>query len=185
MARRGMLKSLARTVLKLTLPGVPDLYQGTEFWDFSLVDPDNRRPVDYDRAAKALGGDASLDELLAAWADGRVKQRIIHTLLSARAASPRLYAEGEYRPVAVEGHGGDAFVAFERVEVQDTLLVVVRRRAQADGATERPAVTIPARNGLWRDLLTGREVRVEAGGVAIGDLLQTLPVAVLQKADTA
>ncbi|SIQ92686.1 malto-oligosyltrehalose synthase/malto-oligosyltrehalose trehalohydrolase,TIGR02402 [Bosea sp. TND4EK4] len=179
LARRGMLKSVARTVLKLTLPGVPDFYQGTEFWDFSLVDPDNRRPVDYGRAERALDQGASLDELLASWPDGRIKQRIVHILLEERAASPRLYADGDYRTVAVEGEGSAALLAFERVWREEAVLVIVRRSTQGGESAEATAVR--ARDGRWQDLLTGRAVMVEGGRAAVAGLLGILPVAVLRQ----
>ncbi len=88
LARVGMVTGLARSALKCTLPGLPDIYQGTEFWDFSFVDPDNRRPVDYAEREAALGQDVALEDLLASWPDGRIKQRVLARLLADRAAFP-------------------------------------------------------------------------------------------------
>ena len=97
-----MVTGLARTVLKCTLPGVPDIYQGTEIWDLSLVDPDNRRPVDYAARAAALEDGADPAALLRSWRDGRIKQQVLARLLADRAAAPRLYAEGGYEPLAAQ-----------------------------------------------------------------------------------
>jgi (1->4)-alpha-D-glucan 1-alpha-D-glucosylmutase len=185
LAHRGMLKGLARTVLKLTVPGVPDFYQGTEFWDFSLVDPDNRRPVAYDTAAAALGSGASLEELLAAWPDGRIKQRIAHALLKDRAASPRLYAEGSYRPIALDGEAGEAFLVFERSWGGEALVVIVNRLQGADehvGVSPKPtSIAIAVPNGQWHDLLTGRAYNVDGRALCVGDVLGSLPAAVLRR----
>ena len=128
LAHAGMVTGLARTVLKCTLPGIPDIYQGTELWDLSLVDPDNRRPVDYASRAAALedGGDPAA--LLRSWPDGRIKQQVIARLLADRAAAPQLYAEGGYEPLAAQGERSrnvDRFPALTRRRGPD------RRRAAA------------------------------------------------------
>ena len=101
----GAVNGLAQTLLKLTVPGVPDFYQGTEFWDQSLVDPDNRRPVDFARRIDALEADATPVALAAHWRDGRVKQAVIRRALALRREVPELFARGEYRPVEVTGLG--------------------------------------------------------------------------------
>src|SRR5260370_33073919 len=98
---------------RLPAPGVPDLNQGTEFWDFSLVDPDNRRPVDFSARAAALG-DADLPALAAEWRNGRIKQALIAELLALRRRVPGLFAEGSYEPVPVEGRAGHSTRAFIR-----------------------------------------------------------------------
>ena len=103
LAYQGMLTGLARTVLKCTVPGVPDVYQGTEFWDLSLVDPDNRRPVDYGARAAALDEPLDWGALLEGWRDGRIKQAVLAGLLADRAAAPDVYAKADYRPLAPEG----------------------------------------------------------------------------------
>lgn len=187
LASRGMVKSLSRTVLKLTLPGVPDLYQGTEFWDFSLVDPDNRRPVDYAIAEQALAGEGSVSALLASWKDGRIKQSIVNKLLLDRAGSPELYAKGDYSPVAVDGPRGDEVLAFERSEGSQSRLILVARLTGAepqswtmplgrhwDGLSVKAA-------GHWRDVLTGAEFSIGDDGMEIADILAVLPVAVLER----
>ena len=84
----GAVNGLAQTLLKLTVPGVPDIYQGAEFWDLSMVDPDNRRPVDFTRRFAALNADATPVALAACWRDGRVKQALIHRALAVRREVP-------------------------------------------------------------------------------------------------
>lgn len=135
------INGLAQTILQLTLPGVPDLYQGTEWWDFSLVDPDNRRPVDY--GARAAGLDAPTPPL-AEDAAGVVKQRVIQRLLALRRDRPALF-DG-YQPLEVEA---SEFLGFTRGE--GALLVLLPRRA-LDGPAP-PAVP----PGPWWDVMTGAD----------------------------
>ncbi|GJD53539.1 hypothetical protein OPKNFCMD_6316 [Methylobacterium crusticola] len=194
LARAGMVTGLARTVLKCTLPGLPDIYQGTEFWDFSFVDPDNRRPVDYDERERALADEADLDALLAAWPDGRIKQRVLARLLADRAAWPGFYAEADYAPVAADGEGAGEVVAYLRQdatagsEAGDLLVVVPRRVAGRAGDPGRlaeafAATTLPVPDGsLWRDLVTGEELRPEGGRLRVDRLFRRLPLAVLRQA---
>lgn len=125
-APTGAINGLAQTLLKLTVPGVPDFYQGTDLWDFSLVDPDNRRPVDF--AARARMGDVPLSDLAARWRDGAVKQALIRRTLLLRQRAPQLFAEGAYRSVVVEGSSRDSVVAFLREAGGDWMLVVVPRK---------------------------------------------------------
>ena len=97
-AAAGALNGLAQTLLRMTVPGVPDLYQGNEFWDFSLVDPDNRRPVDYAARAQALQAPAPVEQLLSNWRDGRIKQALIAEVLNLRAEHAELFRRGRIRP---------------------------------------------------------------------------------------
>jgi maltooligosyltrehalose synthase len=122
-APAGAVNGLAQTLLRLTAPGVPDLYQGTELWDFSLVDPDNRRAVDFALRQKMLGNDTTL----AAWRDGAIKQKLIVRALALRRALPELFFAGSYEPVAVEGRLADHIVAFVRRHKGDAILTVVPR----------------------------------------------------------
>jgi len=122
-APAGAVNGLAQTLLRLTAPGLPDLYQGTELWDFSLVDPDNRRPVDFALRQKMLGDETTL----ASWRDGAIKQRLIERALALRTALPDLFADGSYEPVAVEGRFADHIVAFVRRRGSDAILTVVPR----------------------------------------------------------
>ena len=182
---RGIINSLARTVLKLTLPGVPDVYQGTEFWDFSMVDPDNRRPVDYAARAAALDQQADWPALLASWPTGAVKQRVVTTLLADRAAAPALYAGGGYEPLTAGGSHADKIIGFARSGRDGARVVVVPRLAGGAGPAALPLgstfwtdtfVSLP--KGRWRSILPAAE-HVVAQDASVADLFSQLPVAVL------
>lgn len=121
-AAAGAVNGLSQAALRLTVPGVPDLYQGCEYWDFSLVDPDNRRPVDYAARAASLGA-VTVGTAVAAWRDGRIKQMLIARLLALRAAKPALLAAGSYEPI----DGPDTVVGFRRRHGADSLWVIVPR----------------------------------------------------------
>ena len=192
-ARLGVANSLVQTVLKLTLPGMPDFYQGSELWDLNLVDPDNRRPVDYPLREKALAEvtDAlardrcgTVRRLAEAWPDGRIKLAVIATLLEYRRGHPDLFADGSYEPVMVEGAQGDRLCCFVRQRDDAAVLVAASRFPGASEGADAPAddtVPIPAclQKARLRELLTGRAVSVENGGVAARRLFADLPVAVL------
>jgi (1->4)-alpha-D-glucan 1-alpha-D-glucosylmutase len=195
-APAGALNGLAQTMLRLTSPGVPDLYQGTEFWDFSLVDPDNRRPVDYEARHAALRANAGPAGLLAHWQDGRVKQAVIARTLAYRARVPDLFASGSYLPLRVEGPRADQVLAFARIGEHRACLVAVSRLCAAllpeggpplvpENHWDGTSVLLP-RNLVGRKLkhlLTeadsppapGPATRISAAGV-----LATLPVALLE-----
>lgn len=192
-ARLGVQNSLVQTALKLTVPGVPDLYQGAELWDFSLVDPDNRRPVDFGLCARLLdevtealsgGGEAALAEMLASWRDGRIKLAVVVTALRFRAAHPALFAAGSYDPIVVEGEDADRVCGFLRRHDAASLLVAVQR-FPARGVAEATRATLSAGPGSeplagdWCDLLTGRTATATNGTLDTGPLFNTLPVALL------
>jgi (1->4)-alpha-D-glucan 1-alpha-D-glucosylmutase len=187
LAQRGMVKGLTRTVLKLTLPGVPDFYQGTEFWDLSMVDPDNRRPVDFAAREQTLKDDAPADELLRSWRDGRIKQHVIASLLKDRLRSPRLYEAGDYRQIAVEGATNRDLLAFARSRGSEILLVLATRlTGNAEGwavpiGDRWSGIKAAATPGRWRDVLTGRELTIDGQGCVVSFALQVLPVAVLRQ----
>jgi (1->4)-alpha-D-glucan 1-alpha-D-glucosylmutase len=132
--------------LRLTAPGVPDLYQGCEFWDFSLVDPDNRRPVDYAARAAALDASAPADALLACWRDGRIKQRVIHRALALRARLPALFAQGSYRQLVASGPAAAHVFAFARLHHAHAAIALVTRLPAAWVDADGPRVD-PSR---WR-----------------------------------
>jgi (1->4)-alpha-D-glucan 1-alpha-D-glucosylmutase len=137
-AAHGMLNSLSQTILKLTVPGVPDLYQGTELWDFSLVDPDNRRPVDYDYRTKALEqiGEATIEDLFRDWQTGLIKMAIVTRLLHLRKKHPDIFQMGDYQSVYAKGPQADCCVCFTRGYDTKRLLVIVPRlttRLTTDG----------------------------------------------------
>lgn len=147
LAPAGLINSLAQTLLRNTLPGVPDLYQGADLWDFSLVDPDNRRPVDYAGRAALLAaaprGDAAIDTGAAAWRSGAVKQALIQRALALRARHPALLRDGTLQAVAAQGPRAQHVLAFLRRHEDQAMLVVVPRLcataiagyARADAAT--------------------------------------------------
>ncbi|MCF5583457.1 malto-oligosyltrehalose synthase, partial [Pseudomonas syringae] len=140
-ATAGALNSLAQTLLRLTVPGVPDLYQGTEFWDFSLVDPDNRRPVDYAARQKSLAEETSVDDLLSRWQDGRIKQALIAKVLNLRATHPELFSEGEYIPLEIKGSHAGQVMAFARVtQGVRAIIVVPRISSELLGTAQTPLI---------------------------------------------
>jgi len=106
------MNGLVQLVLRCTAPGMPDIYQGAEFWDFSMVDPDNRRPVDYAGRIAALAAEPAWPNLCENWRDGRIKQRVAAALLNLRAADPEVFANGDYQPLTVEGLRKDHVLAF-------------------------------------------------------------------------
>ena len=130
-APAGALNSLAQTLLRMTVPGVPDLYQGNEFWDFSLVDPDNRRPVDYGARQQALNRLRDPREWLTGWRDGRIKQGLIARTLGLRSQYPELFRRGHYRPLPVLGQEAGRVLAFMREYREQRLVVVVPIRVAA------------------------------------------------------
>lgn len=192
LAADGIVTGLCRTVLKATLPGVPDIYQGTEFWDLALVDPDNRRAVDYQRRVEALKAGLRLDDLTGRLQDGHVKQAVLARLLSDRVRSPALYADGDYVPVPVHGVMAGHVVSFSRTRGEDQLLVAVSRLPDSLGAAERwpvgedvwsdTALAVP--QGAWRDIVTGASI-VSDGSARLADLFAILPFAVLRRLDPA
>jgi (1->4)-alpha-D-glucan 1-alpha-D-glucosylmutase len=115
-AELGVYNSLAQLLIKITAPGVPDFYQGTEFWDLALVDPDNRRPVEYDRRRQVLQDVPNLSpqELLDARGDGRIKMFVMARALAQRAALREVYDDGRYVPLSVEGEQRSHVFAFAR-----------------------------------------------------------------------
>jgi (1->4)-alpha-D-glucan 1-alpha-D-glucosylmutase len=172
----GRVNSLVQTTLLLTCPGVADLYQGTELWDLSLVDPDNRRPVDYtlrDGLLSALpAGPPKVqirDDKQGVW-----KLWLIRRLLLDRQARPDLYDSSRYEPLQVEGPGSESVVAFARGNLA---VVVPRLVAGLDGARWQSRVALG--HGSWTNLLTGAQL--SGGQTPLSDLLAGCPVAVLSR----
>ena len=173
---RGRVNSLAQTALTLTCPGVPDLYQGTEVWEESLVDPDNRRPVDYARRRALLDSlaDAGPEAALARDADGGPKLWLIHRVLGHRRRHPGAYGPGSgYEPLNSAGPRSSNIVAFTR---SNGLAVVVPRLVH-DVTQGWAGTTVELPPGPWADVLTG--ATVDGGRAAVAGLLRTFPVAVL------
>lgn len=181
----GAVNGLAQTLLRLTTPGVPDLYQGAEFWDQSLVDPDNRRLVDFPARRATLGAGRPPDELLKAWQTGAVKQAIIARALALRHETPLLFAKGDYIKLEAQGSMGDHVLAFTRRNGAEKIVVAVTRLA-AQFVTDLPlvpacawrdtAITLP--KGVWTDVLSGA-TRL-GGTVSSATIFSTLPIALLR-----
>jgi (1->4)-alpha-D-glucan 1-alpha-D-glucosylmutase len=184
-AHRGMLYSLAQTVLKLTSPGVPDIYQGNEIWDFSLVDPDNRRPVDFEQRRTLLLGlnQRSPGELLMNWHDGAIKMHVIRSILRLRREKPGLFTSGDYSPLTLTGKLAENVVAFTRQRDSGELLVVVPRRLDASRAPQLGDSWIGTRlniqPGRWKNIFTGGVVNTDKPEVALPQVFAHWPVAVL------
>ena len=172
----GRTTSLAQTLLKLTSPGVPDLYQGSELWDLSLVDPDNRRPVDYDERRRVLERvrDATADQVLALADEGAPKIWLTQRALAVRRAHPEAFGpEGRYQPLTAAGAQADHVVAFVR---GDRVAVIVPRLVvglAAAGGWGDTTIELPA--GEWDEAFAG----TDADTTRVGDLLGQFPVALL------
>lgn len=198
----GMLNSLAQTLIKLTVPGVPDTYQGNEMWGFDLVDPDNRRAVDYEVRKRTLAEfsevcDGGCDqtagfarELAASMDSGRIKTYVIWKILNLRKQRPDLFQLGEYMPLEIAGERAKHLLAFARRYRGQTLIAVAPRLcAQLLGGELR----LPSGDEIWqdsqirtpndgvrlRDLFTGERISAERGGVFAKQLFYYFPVAVL------
>jgi (1->4)-alpha-D-glucan 1-alpha-D-glucosylmutase len=192
-AATGMHNSLIQTAVKLTSPGVPDLYNGTDLWDLSMVDPDNRRPVDYAlRALRlreidvALRADraGSLRQWLRDWPDGRIKLAVIVTLLRHRADHSELYDGGEYQPLPAAGPRAEELGAYVRSRGNERLLVAFARhtrKRELEPFDRQTSLPLPESfgGGPWIELLTGRQVVPRDGACQPLELFALLPVAVL------
>ncbi len=165
-AHAGAINALAQQLLKLTAPGVPDLYQGTELWDQSLVDPDNRRPVDYAQRERLLRdlrrrrpSRRMATELLEAKADGRIKLYLTWRALTYRREYPEIFARGDYVPLMAEGDVADNVVAFARRHEEREVIVAVPRLVA--GLT-RKSLSDPIGPDVWGDarlMIPGAEPR--------------------------
>ena len=202
----GLLNSLSQTVLKLNAPGVPDIYQGNELWNFSLVDPDNRRPVDFHRRRALLSElreRAARDELAGLarelalnLTDGRAKLYLTWQLLALRQRDPDLFVHGDYLGLAVDGRFATHFCAYaRRYEDRSVLTLAPRWYAVGEAADATPQTGIPDWPDTWlevpgngrtgyRNLFTGHVSHGEPAGngqarIAISELLRDFPVAVL------
>ena len=208
-AAHGVVNSLAQALLKAVSPGIPDFYQGTELWDLSLVDPDNRRPVDFTRRRQMLealrsriagtGSDLTglCRELLERWVDGGVKLYLTHRALTLRRERARLFAVGGYQPLEGSGAHAAHVVALARREGRDAVIAVVPRlTARLAGLTgafplgesvwEHTWVAVgPELAGVYRDRFTGltleTELRDGTPALACPTLFGHFPVALLER----
>ena len=202
----GCINSLAQVLLKLTCPGVPDIYQGQELWDFSLVDPDNRHPVDFALRKRMLGdllgasacvdpnGNSGpltgfCDDLVRNFADGHIKLWTTAATLRLRRDRAALFQDGGYRPLAAEGERSDHLVAFAREHGSEVAISAVPRLAHtlAAGRTTTnlsphwgdTRVTVPP--GRYRNVFTGEVLDAASGALAGSALFLHFPVVLLDR----
>ncbi|HEY4174908.1 MAG TPA: malto-oligosyltrehalose synthase [Rhodopila sp.] len=183
-APTGAVNGLAQTVLKMTVPGMPDFFQGSEFWDFSLVDPDNRQPVDYQARRAPTAGQS--------WRDGRIKQDVIRLVLALRRQAPDLFARGDYTPLRILGPLENHVIAFARTLGQSAMIVAVPRLVHrlvrgGDRLTLDPpslagnALLLPERlrGRMFHPVLTDSDALLAGAEVPLASLLTRCPTAVL------
>ena len=187
-ARLGAWNSLVQTLLKLTVPGVPDIYQGSELWNFSLVDPDNRRPVDFAERQAMLESQlcgsgrspGDLGRLMQNWQDGAIKLFLTRDLLLSRRENPDLFRDGSYEPIAAAGPAADRICAFLRRHA-DAVMLVAALRYPARGSEGLAETAIPLPEGMedfrWRSLFGAAPPASYASIPAA--LFSSIPAAVL------
>ena len=203
LAYYGALNSLSQVLLKIASPGVPDFYQGTELWDFSLVDPDNRRPVDFPQRTQLLNQvkltakedpGSLIQELLRNWQDGAIKLYITYKALNFRKANPDLFLLGDYIPITTSGPRSRQVVAFARRQENSWAVVVAGRLF----TQIFPAADISMHPGVWQEsclslphdapkelvnIFTGETIkslpRGQSKSLDLANLFQNLPVALL------
>ena len=202
----GMLNSLSQTLLKITTPGVPDFYQGSELWDFRLVDPDNRGPIDFERRIGALKSVKQSstnelpgfgDELMRTWNDGRIKLYLIWKALCFRQKNAALFSDGDFERAEVSGERAENVTAFFRVLQNKNALIIAPKWLAGAGVDRNPemqqrfwgktSITIPngAPSASWRNIFTDEmfEASQKAGSsgssIYTADVLGHFPVALL------
>jgi len=186
-AAAAAVNGLTQAVLHLTTPGVPDLYQGTDLWDLSLVDPDNRRPVDFARR-RAMIADQVLPDIRT-WRDGAIKQAVIARALALRAQQPELFANGRYVALRTQGPAAQHILAFARqLGGAQAVIAVTRLSTRLLGSRDVPLpppdawqdtrVLLPRGwgAGSWQNRLTGASIPAR---LAASRLFAVLPVAIL------
>jgi (1->4)-alpha-D-glucan 1-alpha-D-glucosylmutase len=196
-AFHGALNSLSQVVLKCVVPGIPDIYQGSDGWNLSLVDPDNRTPPNLDGDARALAGADRVDdpvELLERWPTGDVKRSVTSRALRFRREHPALFSEGaRYLPIAATGRHAERVIAAARRGGRTWVLAVVPRfTTRVVNAGSWPvgrdvwgptALALPSgAPGRWRDVFTGDEIVSRAGRFDVASVLTRFPVALLTNA---
>jgi (1->4)-alpha-D-glucan 1-alpha-D-glucosylmutase len=202
-ACHGMLNSLAQCLLKITSPGVPDFYQNAELWDLSLVDPDNRRPVDYTRRKKLLDDlesaeikdrTALLKDVTTNWQDGRIKLYAIKKALEARYNNAKLFSQGDYIPLMANGDKAKHLITFARRDGNAWALTAVPRLTMKLSAANVPPlgeerwtttkIALPADTPThWRNAMTGETLAASNGAglgtIHVHQILRQFPVALL------
>jgi (1->4)-alpha-D-glucan 1-alpha-D-glucosylmutase len=194
----GVFNSLSQTLVKITSPGFPDFYQGTELWDLSFVDPDNRRPVDFDRRRGYLSNikercstdvQGLMEELLSAKGDGRIKLFLIYRALSAMQRYRSFYEKGEYMPLETEGKYKENLISFARIHRPHCSITIVPRfLTGVVGEGEYPfgrhvwddtRIILPDNSmNIWKDEISGQEIEGK-GFLYAGDAMEKFPVSLL------
>ena len=196
----GLFNSLSQILLKLTMPGVPDLYQGTELWDLNLVDPDNRRSVDFEKRQVFLRDLINrekrdildiVSEILTSPQDGRVKLFLIYRLLQARQKHLEIFKEGGYLPLETNGSYKEHILAFMRVygEIKTisvvprflTSLVKIQELPLGENVWKDTVIFVPddSYNNKWENTITGGQVRGVEKALPVAEILRHFPVALL------
>jgi (1->4)-alpha-D-glucan 1-alpha-D-glucosylmutase len=204
-AASGAQNGLAQALLKICVPGMPDFYQGMELWDFSLVDPDNRRPVDFalrkellrelqNRAAGDLRSLAA--ELQEHWRDGRIKLYLTWRTLNFRRRHAALFQQGDYVPLSAEGPLAERVCAFARAHGEQTAIVVAprcvfsvqkqNRLAWDEQAWAETSLVLPWSARRWRNLFTGEinesaEAGQDGSHLSLAEVLRSFPAALLAR----
>jgi (1->4)-alpha-D-glucan 1-alpha-D-glucosylmutase len=197
----GALNSLSQVLLKITSPGVPDFYQGTELWDFSLVDPDNRRPVDFRKRVKLLddliqqevqGQNLLVKRILKSWQDGRVKLYVTYKALDIRRADKDVFQDGSYLPLPVEGQRQEHVSAFARNKGDKWALTVAPRLmtglVNVDtfpcGQVWGDSILLLPKDApqYWLNVFTGENLKVSdrRKGLSLAEIFHILPVSLLK-----
>jgi (1->4)-alpha-D-glucan 1-alpha-D-glucosylmutase len=190
----GALNSLSQLTLKLTMPGIPDIYQGTEFWDLSFVDPDNRRPIDFAARAETIKQISSLRDwhlLVDTWKNGAIKLALLHHLLEIRGRFRYLFDAGDYRPVPINGKSRDHVIAFARCARGDALIVAVGRlfAPLTDSGRRWPRATDWRGEIVWQgyqdiELLGPVRDRQPGAALDLSALFDVIPIAILRAKTT-
>ncbi len=189
-AQMGVHNSLVQVLLKIASPGVADFYQGSELWDLSLPDPDNRRLVDFglrsallkDFRESTVDRTRLLGQLLGNWHDGAIKVAVLSTLLGFRQLNSSLFEEGQYQPLAPPVGFEEAVCAFWRTLDQNACLAIASldaRLTTSNFADVRLSVPVDFQASRWRDLFTEKSIPIRDGGFRLTDVFESLPVALL------
>jgi (1->4)-alpha-D-glucan 1-alpha-D-glucosylmutase len=198
-AHCGLFNSLSQTLVKIVAPGVPDVYQGTESWDLSFVDPDNRRTVDYAerrrmlaelKSADSTDRNALLQDLLANWQDGRIKLYLLHKLLSFRRAHAEFFAEAEYTPLkSTTGPMDDRICAFSRHKGKFWIVAIVPRlvseivcngKMPLGEVWGQQAMSLPVGAPVqWLDIISGQPIASPVNQLMLSDVFKYFPVSLL------
>lgn len=181
----GALNSLSQMTLKATIPGMPDFYQGTEFWDFSLVDPDNRRPVDFADRAKVLEALQQPDWAVLAqrWDSGHIKLAWTSELLKRRTEMAAVFTDGDYEPLDVIGPHAPHIIAFARRHQRDAAIVVIGRTfaALTQGGRNWPETTAFDATVIAPGYIVEGAAQKNGGSeLPVADLFKQLPMAIVK-----